>query len=748
MAYLYDLTDTWNAAGTVFNAIRMNVTNSASAVGSKIVSLQVGSTDRFTVDKDGNGYLSGTLQVVGSVSSPNVYISGNSGTIGMQDNTASILAYNGTGSGGITNALRFITAASERMRIDSTGNVGIGTSSPGAKLQINAQDGFRFDVEAGAASTMRFGSAGAGEATAALAFTRTTGATTISNGTTGSALTERFRIDGTGNVGIGTSSPAERLDVNGTIKGGTSSGVTLLMADNSAIRNTATGGNTMYFDSGVGAGSTGGDFNFRAAASYTSRLYINGNTGNVGIGTTSPSQKLDVNGSVNGAGNAQFTNAAYCFVGATSGTVQGQFAANAGGNVDVRAVSNHPVTIFTNNTERMRVTATGDVAIGTSSPVAGRILTVNGSPTFISAGSTFNIDLDGSSGANGVGLEASFAAGGYGPLRFRTGGAESMRVTSSGSVGIGTTAPGQTLQVVNAGNYQFRLGGGSTFNYDMGRSGSDGLLYFYGNQSGFTGYVFSGADGERMRINASGNVGIGTSSPGSNTRLNVAGRGLFTSGGFDPSDGTASGVSISYDTGNNVGTIGAVQTGVSERELRMRGNTLTFFTNGANERMRIDSSGSVVIGATSAAGARFNVTTAGAEDVIYVDANTAGAAGTAVYVLPIRTAATFRGGVRWNGTSVEYNTTSDIRLKENITDADDASALIDAIQVRKFDWKETGFHQRYGFVAQELVEVAPEAVSASSDPEEMMGVDYSKLVPMLVKELQSLRARVAQLEGN
>jgi hypothetical protein len=50
-------------------------------------------------------------------------------------------------------------------------------------------------------------------------------------------------------------------------------------------------------------------------------------------------------------------------------------------------------------------------------------------------------------------------------------------------------------------------------------------------------------------------------------------------------------------------------------------------------------------------------------------------------------------------------------------------------------------------VAQELLEVAPEAVSASEDPEEMMGVDYSKLVPMLIKEVQSLRARVAQLES-
>ena len=94
-----------------------------------------------------------------------------------------------------------------------------------------------------------------------------------------------------------------------------------------------------------------------------------------------------------------------------------------------------------------------------------------------------------------------------------------------------------------------------------------------------------------------------------------------------------------------------------------------------------------------------------------------------------------------------YNTTSDQRLKQNIQDSDSASSLIDAIQVRKFDWKSDGSHTRYGFVAQELVTVAPEAVHQPTDPDEMMAVDYSKLVPMLVKELQSLRARVAQLES-
>jgi hypothetical protein len=103
--------------------------------------------------------------------------------------------------------------------------------------------------------------------------------------------------------------------------------------------------------------------------------------------------------------------------------------------------------------------------------------------------------------------------------------------------------------------------------------------------------------------------------------------------------------------------------------------------------------------------------------------------------------------VNSGGTTVAYNTSSDRRLKENITDADDAGSKVDAIQVRKFDWIADGSHQDYGMIAQELQTVAPEAVSTPENSDDMMGVDYSKLVPMLVREIQSLRARVAQLEG-
>ena len=105
------------------------------------------------------------------------------------------------------------------------------------------------------------------------------------------------------------------------------------------------------------------------------------------------------------------------------------------------------------------------------------------------------------------------------------------------------------------------------------------------------------------------------------------------------------------------------------------------------------------------------------------------------------------GTIRLSGSNTAYNTTSDERLKENIADAEDAGAIIDAIQVRQFDWKIDGEHQRYGMVAQELNTVTPEAVTVPDDPEKMHGVDYSKLVPMLIKEIQSLRSRIAKLEG-
>ena len=106
------------------------------------------------------------------------------------------------------------------------------------------------------------------------------------------------------------------------------------------------------------------------------------------------------------------------------------------------------------------------------------------------------------------------------------------------------------------------------------------------------------------------------------------------------------------------------------------------------------------------------------------------------------------GSIKITGAATSFNTSSDERLKENIRDADDAGAKIDAIKIRQFDWLESGEHQDYGFVAQELLPVAPEAVSEGYTADDMMSVDYSKLVPTLVKEIQSLRKRVEELEND
>jgi hypothetical protein len=117
-------------------------------------------------------------------------------------------------------------------------------------------------------------------------------------------------------------------------------------------------------------------------------------------------------------------------------------------------------------------------------------------------------------------------------------------------------------------------------------------------------------------------------------------------------------------------------------------------------------------------------------------------------VLSLRSGGVERGKISISGSTTTYATTSDVRAKENIVDAPSASDDIDAIQVRSFDWKADGLHQKYGMVAQELLTVAPDAVAQGDTEEDMMGVDYSKLVPMLIKEIQTLRARVAQLESN
>ncbi len=105
------------------------------------------------------------------------------------------------------------------------------------------------------------------------------------------------------------------------------------------------------------------------------------------------------------------------------------------------------------------------------------------------------------------------------------------------------------------------------------------------------------------------------------------------------------------------------------------------------------------------------------------------------------------GSISTSANATSFNTSSDESMKFDVKDADDSGDVVDSIQVRQFNWKADGSHQDYGFIAQELYKVFPYAVTdGGGDEEAMWSVDYSKLVPLLVKEVQQLRNRVKALE--
>jgi hypothetical protein len=110
---------------------------------------------------------------------------------------------------------------------------------------------------------------------------------------------------------------------------------------------------------------------------------------------------------------------------------------------------------------------------------------------------------------------------------------------------------------------------------------------------------------------------------------------------------------------------------------------------------------------------------------------------------------TTRGTIDFNrgGTATRYNTTSDERLKKSIKPAGSARALINAIPIEQYDWRESGIHVPHGFVAQHLNKVAPDCVSSSKDPKVTWAVEKACLVPALIKYVQEQDARIDALES-
>jgi hypothetical protein len=274
--------------------------------------------------------------------------------------------------------------------------------------------------------------------------------------------------------------------------------------------------------------------------------------------------------------------------------------------------------------------------------------------------------------------------------------------------------------------------------------------------------AFATAGTEDMRIDSSGNVGIGTGSPGSKLDVN----GNISSG--------AAAYVYSYAGGGS----GSVRSGIY-----MDGtNQVLQLLTGTAERARIDTSGSLNVGGTGAnnggailhaerstsavVGRYFATQSSGyTSDVLQAITNQGSSTACTIFGAYYSGGATFAFRVRGDGTIYAQNTTvqsaSDARFKENIVDATDGLNVVSALRPVRFDLKEghgvSAKQNQLGFIAQEVKDIFPDAVDVwkeSDDPENpYLSLGSSALIPVLVKAIQelkaendALKARVAALE--
>ena len=248
--------------------------------------------------------------------------------------------------------------------------------------------------------------------------------------------------------------------------------------------------------------------------------------------------------------------------------------------------------------------------------------------------------------------------------------------------------------------------------------------------------AFSEGGVEAMRIDSSGNLGIGTSSP---------------SNRFVVSNSGAAGVEINPSTGNiftfNRSTLAYTDT-------TLTANNIIFQSGGATERARITSGGDLLVGTTSG-GAQVNITATSAKNVMnWRNFDDVGRG-----IACLNSSGGTAGAITWNASATQFATSSDYRLKESIAPMTGALTKVAALKPVTYRWKIDGADGE-GFIAHELADVCPQAVTGEKDAInedgsiKPQGIDTSFLVATLTAAIQeqqaiiqSLTARIEALEG-
>jgi hypothetical protein len=252
--------------------------------------------------------------------------------------------------------------------------------------------------------------------------------------------------------------------------------------------------------------------------------------------------------------------------------------------------------------------------------------------------------------------------------------------------------------------------------------------------------VSTSAPTNSLVVNASGNVGVGTSSPA--TKLDVKGAENSLQARF----GNISNRGLEISTAVAVGTTDAASI------FNAKGATsgTMIFQTDSTERMRIDSSGYVLIGTTSY---NYGATTNTFQIAVDDSSNVISRNSTATRQLFVFNNPNGQvGAINISGSATSYLTSSDYRLKENIAPMTGALDKVSLLKPVTYKWKVDGSDGQ-GFIAHELQAVAPDAVTGEKDGVDAegnpvyQGIDTSFLVATLTAAIQELNAKVeAQAE--
>jgi hypothetical protein len=372
---------------------------------------------------------------VGGSGNPSLTISGTDGAY------TGLFYINAAGGGaskifanGGTNTLQLGTNNTERLTLDASGNLGLGVTpsawrSTDAAFQIGLGAFFSDSkLTANISQNHYFSSTGRryianGYATDYEQYNGYHAWKTAPSGTAGNAITftQAMTLDASGRLGIGTTSPGGKLHVAGD-----GAAANLIR-----LQHTGTGTNG-FFD--ISVTSTEAQLNANYSSTAIPMTFLTGASERMRISST---------GYVSTNGNTASQNPPYLqgiSFGWNKSNGQGESMinwTNAGGGTNPDITFN-----YWNNTtfsERMRITSAGLVGIGTSSPT--QKLTLSGGTFQIAGASTFSDNVE-------IGR-----VGGDNNMAFATGGSERMRITSTGNVGIGTTAPVGKLSVEASGNH-------------------------------------------------------------------------------------------------------------------------------------------------------------------------------------------------------------------------------------------------------------------------------------------------------